>query len=140
MARSVASSDQDQTGLVKNLREFKHQKKMKQTAMLPMAVGLSSSQLRELNQSFAAIDENRDGLISIEEFMKFMHTSGIENEDEGKRAFLAIDQDNTGVIKYTEFLAAAMDEKALENKEDIEAAFHRLDLDGSGSLDASEIK
>lgn len=44
------------------------------------------------------------------------------------------------MIKYSEFIAAAMAEKSYDSQERIEAAFHRLDLDGSGNITVENLR
>ena len=52
----------------------------------------------------------------------------------------SIDQDHHGVIKYTEFLAACVDENVyLEDKRVVEA-FNRLDVDHTGKITRDNLK
>ena len=54
--------------------------------------------------------------------------------------FDSIDQDHHGVIKYTEFLAACVDENVyLEDKRVVEA-FNRLDVDHTGTITRDNLK
>ena len=45
-----------------------------------------------------------------------------------------------GMIKYTEFIAAALEDTMVNSTEQLEAAFHRLDLGNSGALGVSELQ
>ena len=49
-------------------------------------------------------------MISRDEFKVLMAKHGVDNDAEVSAAFDAINQDGTGMIKYSEFVAAALDE------------------------------
>jgi hypothetical protein len=59
---------------------------------------LGTDDLHKLNQAFAKIDTNNDGLISAQEFAEMMKAEGVDTE-EINASFAAIDQDQTGYIK-----------------------------------------
>ena len=86
------------------------------------------------------IDTNHDGLISLAEFTEMMKKNGIGDPKEVSTYFNAIDQDRTGIIKYSEFIAAAMAEKSFQSAESLEAAFRRLDLDDSGTITTANLR
>ena len=54
--------------VVEAMRQFRTMSVLKRNAMMAMSSALSNSDLHKLNKSFAEIDTNKDGLISLEEF------------------------------------------------------------------------
>ena len=82
-----------------------------------------------LGKIFKAIDKNGDGKLSKEEILdgydKFFGKTA-EKEDVLKM-FDAVDIDRSGFIDYSEFVVAAMNEKALLTDEKLLAAFKMFD-------------
>jgi len=52
----------------------------------------------------------------------------------------AADTDNSGTINYTEFIAATMSAQLFMREENLRQAFMMFDKDGSGKIDATEIR
>ena len=59
---------------------------------------------------------------------------------EVERIMTEVDADSTGYIEYSEFVTAAMNREKLLSKENLEAAFAMFDIDGSGSISATELR
>ena len=89
--------------------------------------------------AFVQIDANNDGLIDLQEFTAALQKQGISNKQDIKKYFEAINQDGTGKIKYSEFVAAELDQSTTLTDAQIDAAFHRMDFDNSGSISAQEV-
>ena len=62
------------------------------------------------------------------------------NRAEITTAFEAIDQDHTHMIKFSEFIAAAVDEQQYHEEDQLAAAFHKLDLDDSGFISHENLR
>ncbi|HEU0225912.1 MAG TPA: EF-hand domain-containing protein [Steroidobacteraceae bacterium] len=59
----------------------------------------------ELREDFAYVDEDGDGLLQVDEFIRFMDELGAEMSDEECRiGFAEIDSDRDGAIQFREFL------------------------------------
>jgi calmodulin len=59
----------------------------------------------ELREDFAYFDEDADGLLQVDEFVRFLDGLGAEMTDEESRiGFAEIDTDRDGVIEFGEFL------------------------------------
>eukprot|EP00915_Cephaloidophora_sp_WS-2016_P000393 GHVH01000498.1.p1 GENE.GHVH01000498.1~~GHVH01000498.1.p1 ORF type:complete len:668 (-),score=85.83 GHVH01000498.1:1333-3285(-) len=52
----------------------------------------------------------------------------------------SVDFDDNGFIEYSEFITVALDRKVLMSHDTLQAAFNWIDLDGSGSIAAEELK
>ena len=76
----------------------------------------------DLKEVFKTIDEDNNGIISIEEFIEFfkMHGKRISME-QTQRFILPIDTDQDGQVSFTEFVknyrAGAFDKEDIENCE-----------------------
>lgn len=53
--------------------------------------------------------------------------------------FDLVDSDHSGFIDYSEFVVAAISDKALTSPEKLQLAFKMFDKDGSGVISANEI-
>eukprot|EP00041_Stephanoeca_diplocostata_P037953 m.1462016 g.1462016 ORF g.1462016 m.1462016 type:complete len:602 (+) comp25133_c2_seq16:178-1983(+) len=125
--------------LNKQLNAFKDRSSLEHAALLALSVHMSSSDLQTLNQEFFAMDENHDGLISLHEFKRVMDKHACMGIQDVEANFAALDQDKTGVIKYSEFIAAALQEELMQREDHLEAAFHRLDADSNGTISIDEL-
>lgn len=73
---------------------------IEQTADLPVP-----EKAEELFEDFAYFDEDRDGLLQPDEFVRFLDGIGAEMTDEECRiGFAEIDTDRDGVIEFGEFM------------------------------------
>jgi Ca2+-binding EF-hand superfamily protein len=71
-----------------------------QTAELPVA-----EREEELREDFAYFDDDGDGKLQADEFVRFLDGVGADMSDEECRiGFAAIDTDRDGVIEFGEFL------------------------------------
>merc|ERR1712232_291319 len=57
-----------------------------------------------------------------------------------KAALISLDTDKSGSIDYSEFLAACMSTRTNWKREQLWAAFRAFDTDGSGKIDAIELR
>lgn len=71
----------------------------------------------ELGKLFRQLDENGDGVLSIDEIRKGLSQSSNSNFEEVTKVINSMDTDGSGKIDYTEFLAATM-ERSLYMKEE----------------------
>lgn len=94
----------------KNLKAFKQyvkHSKLQQAAMTCIAVQASPDDIKELRDTFMALDKDGSGSINFDEL-----EAGLGHKEDGPalvKMLKAADTDNSGSIDYTEFLAAAMD-------------------------------
>lgn len=88
------------------MKQFQHSQKLKQVALMAIAVQSDPSEIVELKEIFQELDKNGDGSISFDELQTGLGKR--ENGEQLLNILKAADTDGNGTINYTEFLAATM--------------------------------
>ena len=118
---------------------------MKQAALTFMSSHMATKkQQRELKISFDQFDENGDGMIQRDEFLKAYRSQypdkDVASVDERANSiFDKADTDGSGAIDFGEWCTATIDQDALLNEPNLRAAFRLFDKDNGGTIDAGEI-
>lgn len=123
--------------IVDSLKTFDTYSKFKQTALEVMAFTLTVDDMKDLRLAFEAIDADGNGIITMDELKTAMEKSGIK-DDSLYKLFASIDTNNSGLISYSEFLAATMRKKMLNDEDKLIEAFDKLDTDGNGYLEIDD--
>merc|ERR1739848_164662 len=90
-----------QSGFVDNLRGFRSQNKLKKAAMHIIAGQLNDNQIKNLRETFMALDENGDGLLTATEMKEGLAKAGLKKIPSDLQAILQdVDADGSGVIDY----------------------------------------
>ena len=105
--------------------------------MTAIAVQASPDDIKELKETFKALDKNGDGSITFEELRAGLGHK--ENSETLISLLKAADLDNSGSIDYTEFIAATMDAQVYLRDDYLRTAFNMFDKDGSGKIDKTEL-
>lgn len=127
---------------VDNLKNFKHQNKLKQAALHIIAQQMPDSEIANLKNIFTAIDKNGDGSLTVAEIMDGIEKSGMRVEQlpfDLKEVIASIDSNGSGVIDYTEFIAATLEKKKYMREDRLWSAFKVFDLDGNGTISKAEL-
>jgi len=127
------------TGLVENLHSFRKSTKLKKAALHVIASQLGEGQVKALRDTFLALDDNKDGLLTADEVQDGMRRSGFNVPVDLQQILEEVDSDGSGVIDYTEFLAAALDKQTYCQEDLCWAAFRVFDRDGNGKISKEEI-
>merc|ERR1712137_1302768 len=99
------------------------------------------SQIKALRDTFMALDENGDGLLTVNEMKEGLSRCGLkEIPPDLQQIMEEVDSDGSGVIDYTEFLAATLDKKVYMAEDVCWQAFRIFDRDGDGKIDKTEIQ
>jgi len=128
--------------LVNSLQTYHGHSFLKKAALHVIAANLRESQIESLRETFKAMDDNGDGMLSTEELMTGIDGAGVTGvtADDVKRIMNSLDEDGSGFIDYTEFLAAALDARMYEEREVLSEAFAVFDRDGDGTITKEELK
>merc|ERR1711904_134085 len=128
-------------GFVDKLSHFRSQSKFKKAVLQIIAGQLDDNQIIQLRETFMAMDQNGDGLLTLEELKAGLGRAGLTSIPSDLQSIMdAIDADNSGVIDYTEFLSATIDRKSYLKEEVCFTAFSVFDLDGDGKISQDELQ
>merc|ERR1719265_1855112 len=129
-----------ESSLVDNLRGFRSQNKLKKAALHVIATQLGEGQIKALRDTFMALDENGDGLLTVNEMKQGLANAGLkEIPPDLQQIMEEVDSDGSGVIDYTEFLAATLDKKVYMAEDVCWQAFRIFDRNGDGKICKKEI-
>jgi len=117
--RNLTKKNVDKTALRKlnmnNMKTFQKAAKLKQVALMAIAVQTDPNEMVELKKIFQELDRDGSGSISLDELQGGLGER--ENAEQLLAILQAADTDGNGVINYTEFLAATMDAKTFLREE-----------------------
>jgi len=141
MTGEAASSEPISMAVIRSLRTFAKTTKFKATVLNLMTHTLSEEDIDNLKKSFAAMDENKDGKITLMELskamLKFDHAVVAE---EIERVMKAADIDEDGVISYNELMLTFVQRKLNAKEERLWDSFCKMDLNGDGRITVDELR
>lgn len=129
------------TTVIKNMQSFSSSCKFKQALLQYMANTISDEEMQTFKKIFSSLDENGDGVITINEFKKAMSKGGHSmSGDELEKLLKLVDVDGDGNLSYQELVMASVQRKISAKEERLWETFCKLDLNGDGMLTAEEIE
>ena len=105
------------------------------------AFRLTEDETRQFVEIFKSLDENSDGVLTMEEIKKGVELCSFGskmNANEIINMFNEMDVDKNGLINFTEFISAMMDYEKFIKKEQLLECFKSYDSDGSGKISFEE--
>ena len=130
---------------VKHLFDYQDFCNFKKFVLTYIATRLREKDLKDLEQIFLEIDEDKDGTLSFDEvkkcFIRLINDKKLKiNIHNIDTLFKSIDTNNSKKIDYTEFIAAMIDASPYCKEDRLVDIFKFLDKDGSGKISRNEIK
>jgi calcium-dependent protein kinase len=122
---------------VDNMKKFQKSEKIKQVALMAIAVQTDPNEIQDLKKIFMELDADGSGSITLDELQRGLGER--ENAEALLQVLQAADTDGNGVINYTEFIAATLSAQTFMKEEYLKTAFNMFDKDGSGKIDSSEL-
>jgi len=126
--------------IIENLKAFSLANRFKKAALTAVAYNLSEDEQETLREAFVSLDTNGDGFLTLEELQKGVESNckmleGVNLE----QVMAAIDANHDGRLEYTEFIAAAMDEKVQNHEDMCWRAFKAFDANNDGKISLDEM-
>lgn len=129
--------------IVSNIKKFSATQKLQQATLAFIVHNLTTKEdTQHLRSCFIQFDENGDGRLTKDEFIKGLSLV-LDKEEatkEVERIMEIIDFDCNGFIEYEEFLRASLDKKKILTTENVRAVFRIFDKDNSGRISPVELK
>ena len=105
------------------------------------AFKLTEDETRQFVEVFKSLDENCDGVLTMEEIQKGLELCNFGDKfknDDIIKMFNDMDVDKNGLINFTEFISAMMDYEKYVKKEHLLECFNNYDIDKSGKISFEE--
>ena len=102
------------------------------------AFHLTSKETKEFVEMFKSLDQNSDGVLSLDEIKQGVADCKFGEKGENIcKLFEEMDVDKNGLINYTEFISALMDYQKIKENQLLEC-FNGYDADDSGKISFKE--
>jgi len=130
--------------VLQNLTEFDGSNRFKQAVLTMMTHTLTDDDISALKKTFVEMDENGDGIISVDELKKAMNKHTGIFKDEMKQVDIEnimkmADVNGDGALNFEELMMTCVSRKLKNKEERLWEAFCKLDLNGDGKITAQEI-
>lgn len=131
-------TDDELDTIIKSFQKFIRYSRLKKLALMVIAHKSTTEEIGILRKVFDKFDTKKKGQLVFEEFSECLKPYGFSNDDL-INLFVGIDLDGTGIIRYTEFLAAAIETQGFIDEGRLAEAFDCLDSDDSGFISVENL-
>lgn len=149
LARGGATDQLLDAGLFTHLREFRAGGRFKTLALSVLANTMTPAEMSELASTFAALDTDGSGCLSMDELREGLLVTGkknsligpamVQGESELRQIMAELDADGSGEVDYAEFTQAMLTQRRFLQQDRLRAAFASLDPGSTGSVTASTL-
>lgn len=131
------------TETLNSIREPPNRSKLRELITTIMISQMSKNkEMVKAEKYFAAIDTNKDGIITLEELVNLLAVKMPQKEAEEQAANImkVLDVDGSGAIDFSEFLRICIEEEDLLTRENLKKAFDYLDKNGTNKIEKEDLK
>lgn len=122
-----------------NMRKFRRASKFKKVVLTMIAQNLPDSEVDDLRKTFAHLDADCSGTLTIPEIMDGLQKHSMEVPPDMLEILQGLDTDGSGVVDYSEFLAATLERKTYMKEDMAWSAFRMFDKDRDGVITKAEL-
>ena len=142
--------------LLSNMKEFREYNQVIKVVLRNLALTYTEDDIRDIREQFVLMDKDNTGTLSIDELLEAMQKACVPfgsssdsaalSREECQKMLKGMDYNGDGEIDYLEFTTAALRIRQRKKRDSIgwdnriQLAFSRIDHDGNGYIDISELK
>lgn len=127
-------------GIAEALRAFGKSSKFRRCCMEMMAWSLSNEERAQVRDAFMAMDQNKQGTITLLELKKVLDDKFQIPSEEIQSIFQAMDHNHDEEIHYSDFLAAMVGARIAMHDDHLKSAFKKFDVDNSGYITKENLR
>ena len=133
--------NEEASQVIENLKRFSRKQKFKKEVLDILITQLKETELKKLKQAFKYFDKRNNGRITIADLKQVVKEQKLNiSQEQLEEIIQSLGMEDTRTIGFTQFMVAAMDSKLYMTKEMLAQAFAHFDTDGSGYIDAKDLK
>jgi len=137
-----ASNEKVSADVIRVLRQFNQQSKLKKAITKTLAAEMGSEPQKKIREQFDRLDKNGDGALDANELSLLLMDMGFTKNQallEADKIIESTDFDGSGEIEFEEFAEIWQRKLLSVNDSYIHAVFSVLDEDGNGKIDGYEL-
>lgn len=117
--------------------------KLQKAALTAVASQLCGQQMQQMEKDFQRLDSNGNGVVTKEDLIAMFEANPLPSIKDPSmwvdEIFDQLDSDGSGEFEFTEFQAAVVRSYVGISEEAMQAAFHAIDTDSSGTISQEEL-
>ena len=127
--------------IVNSLKTFRNAGRLKKEVMKIIVNLMTENEVKNLKETFQAIDKQNKGKITLQELKKTMEELGFQGAMNEVNNLIDLCQDSEEYeVNYSEFIAANLEKKNYLNKDRLLLAFKHFDVDNTDSINVKNLK